>query len=76
MSSFPKLMKNQFSALNTEYYDSSLIVHVPKPKTKKFQYKRRMFKIFDVPVPGLDPCPKNVKCLQHHVFPGGHPSKY
>ena len=76
MSSFPKLMKSQFSDLNTEYYDPSLIALVPWPKTKEFHYIRRFSKFFDDPVPGLDPCPKNVKCLQHHVFPGGHPSKY
>ena len=76
MSSFPKLLKSQFSDLNTEYYDPSLIVLVPWPKTKEFHYIGRISKIFDVPVPGLDPCLQNVKCLQHHVFPGGHPSKY
>ena len=76
MSSSSKVMKSQFSGLNTEYYDSSFIVHVPGPKTDEFKYKRRILKIFDVPVSGLDPCSKNVKCLQHHVFPGGHPSKY
>ena len=69
-------MKSQFSGLNTEYYDSSFIVHVPWPKTEEFNYKKRILKFFDVPVSGLDPCSKNVKCLQHHVFPGGHPSKY
>ena len=76
MSSFPKLLKSQSSDLSTEYYDPSLILLVPWPKTKEFHYIGRISKIFDVPVPGLDPCLKNVKCLQHHVFPGGHPSKY
>ena len=76
MSSFPKLLKSQFSDLNTEYYDPSLILLVPWPKTKEFHYIGSIAKNFDVPVPGLDPCLKNVKCLQHHVFPGGHPSKY
>ena len=58
MSSFPKLLKSQFSDLNTEYYDPSLIVLVPWPKTKEFHYIGRISKIFDVQVPGLDPCLK------------------
>ena len=48
MSSFPKLMKSQFSDLNTEYCDPSLIALVPWPKTKEFHYIRRISKFFDV----------------------------
>ena len=58
MSSFPKLLKSQFSDLNTEYYDPSLIVLVPWPKTKEFHYIGRISKFFDVPVRGLDSCLK------------------